>query len=422
MDFRFNVNGMVNINRIINVSLAFDYMFVFLFALLPILMNYRGLIINASVTVVVVIVPYAVYKILTKRYISVNSFRVLLPLALFWLFKIIDHGTNVIEVSQVFVYIVLLIVFAAGCIKPGLLINVAIKIACLACICIFFQYICYYILGFHLRLAPINYLLDGAQQWSLLAQTGRISVTGREIAFYRPSAFFLEPSHMFMYLFAPLYYELLTPDFGKEEKRIAILLSAGMILSTSGMGIMATAIGWGIFILKSWLKSGRISLNKVFSIHNLVLLSVLLLLLVLSYYNVDFFQRSVNRIFFSGSDYRNAVSSRLEGGTSFILQMQGIEFLIGIADHYAGLDFHMTGFNATMYKYGITGTLLSYFFYFKCVKDLKKQYFWLALVLIGTSFFMPHTHGTFYMLFFVVFFLEGYRERDRQALLQETRV
>lgn len=191
MNFRFNINGTVNINRIINISFAFDYLFVLLFALLPILMNYRGLIINASVTVVIVLLPYAVYKILTRRFFSVDSFRLLLPLALFWLFKVIDHGTSIVEVGQVFVYIVLFMAFASGCVDSKLLIKVSIGISCFATFCIICQYICYYILGFHLALVPTSFLLQGSQQWVQLAQTGTISVTGRTMSFYRPSSFFL---------------------------------------------------------------------------------------------------------------------------------------------------------------------------------------------------------------------------------------
>lgn len=122
------------------------------------------------------------------------------------------------------------------------------------------------------------------------------------------------------------------------------------------------------------------------------------------------------RIISSDSNYVNAISGRVAEGTSFIMGMSGLDFLIGLDDHYAGLSFHMTGFNATMYKFGIIGTVLSYLFYLKCIKDLKNQFYWLAVTIVGLSFFNPHTHGTFYMLYFIVFFLEGYHEKRLQVL------
>jgi hypothetical protein len=98
--------------------------------------------------------------------------------------------------------------------------------------------------------------------------------------------------------------------------------------------------------------------------------------------------------------------------------MKGSQLLIGISDHYSEVEFHMTGFNATMYKFGIVGTLLSYAFYIGCLRHLKGKYFWLAVLLIGLSFFTPHTHGTFYMLFFIVFLIDGYHEKWKNAAPQ----
>ena len=415
-------NCKLDLKKKIDITLVVDVIFAFLFALLPILSHYKGPVVNAAVTVVSIILPYALFKIIRLRFLSIKTFKLLMPLALFWFFKIVDHGTSLIEVSQVFVYIVFFIVFATGCIRPKLLINAAIGISCAASICVVIQYICYYLFGFHLQLAPTGSLLENSLQWKLFAQTGIISITGRYIGFYRPSAFFLEPSHMFIYLCAPLFYELLSPEFGETEKRISILLSVGMLLSTSGMGIVATVIVWSLFLVKRRALGGRLSLRGVFRLRNIMLLLGLFVFLYFLYLNLDFFSRSVDRIFFDGSDYKNAVSGRVEDGTEFILQMRGLDLLIGIADHYSGLDFHMTGFNATMYKYGIIGTVLSYVFYVRCVRDLKNRYFWLAIVLIGASFFMPHTHGTFYMPFLVVFLLEGYRELEEQTTAQHTRL
>ena len=413
-------NLKLDLKKKVDITLLFDSVFAFLFALLPILANYKGPVMSAAISVTVFILPYALFKIIRLRFLPVKTLKLLLPLALFWFFKIVDHGTNPVEVSQVVAYIVFFIVFAAGCIKPKLVINAAIGISCLASICIGIQYICYYFLGFHLQLVPTSYLLPGSQQWVLLAQTGLIGITGGPLHFYRPSSFFLEPSHMFIYLCAPLFYELLSPVFGETEKRISVILSVGMLLSTSGMGIVATVIAWSLFLVKRGSFGDRFSLRSFLRPRNIMFLAGLLVFLCFLYFNLEFFSKSVDRIFFSGSDYRNAVSGRVEEGTEFILNMSGLDLLIGLADHYSGLDFHMTAFNATMYKFGIIGTILSYLFYLRCARELKNRFFWLTIVLIGVSFFMPHTHGTFYMPFFITVLLEGYSELEEPTTAQVT--
>ena len=388
-----------------------DKAFAFLFAVSPILLNYRGPFINAGVTLLVILVPYELLKILNKGTIPYYSLKLLAPMALFWAFKIVDHGTSVIEIGQVLIYVFLFLSFATWCIDPRLLIRYAVVVSCVASVCIIIQSFCYYVFNFHLQMVPTSLFLSSAEKWIKLAQTGRYSITGKRISFYRPSAFFLEPSHMFIYLLAPLYYELLSPEFGKREKRCAILISVGMILSTSGIGILATAAAWMLFLAKHGRKDDRFSFGKLLSPRNAALLLFAVGTLLVLYTQVDFFHKSIARIFSSSSDYSNAVSGRVSSGFSIIRQFSLRQLLLGVSDHYSEVEAHMTGFNATMYKFGIIGTALSYVFYIRCVFQLKNQFFWIALLLIGTSFFNPHTHGTIYMLFFVVFLMEGYRQK-----------
>ena len=396
---------------------AVDEFFSFLFAVSPILIHYKGPFINAGITVLILLFPYEIYKILKRPFMKGRDFMLIVPLLLYWGFKILDHGTSVTEMGQVMIYAVLVLVYAAGMIDPKHLVKMAVLVACFASVCIIVQYICYYLLHFHLQLVPTRLLLSSAGQWVKLAQTGRISITGKAIAFYRPSAFFLEPSHMFIYLCAPLYHQLLAPVFGKEEKRRAVLLTVGMLFSTSGMGILAAAGGWLLFFGKRrGDRAVRLSLSNFLQPGTLLLFGSLLVLGLALFFNVGFFQKSILRIFSSGSDYKNAVSGRVSEGMAFIGQLRGKELLIGLSDHYSEVEFHMTAFNATMYKYGIIGTVLSYVFYVRSALYEKDAYRWIAVLLIIASFFNPHTHGTIYMLFFVVFLLDGYKAEGTEYI------
>ena len=205
---------------------------------------------------------------------------------------------------------------------------------------------------------------------------------------------------MAIYLCGPLLYQILSPGRGLRSKWAAILMTVGMVFSTSGMGIVAAVPMWILYFARKSDTAGdnRLSFSRLFQPRNLLVIMAAVLVLLVMYFKVDFFRRSVNRVFSSGSDYRNAVAGRVQSGAAFIRSMKGSQLLIGISDHYSEVEFHMTGFNATMYKFGIVGTLLSYAFYIGCLRHLKGKYFWLAVLLIGLSFFTPHTHGTFYML------------------------
>ena len=103
-----------------------------------------------------------------------------------------------------------------------------------------------------------------------------------------------------------------------------------------------------------------------------------------------------------------AVSGRIERALSLIrYRMTGLQYLVGTSDSVDGVNFNLPGFFATVYKYGLVGTLLSYAFYVYCAVDGKGAYRWMAIIILGVSFFSAHTHGTFYMLFYVLMLADG---------------
>ncbi len=103
-----------------------------------------------------------------------------------------------------------------------------------------------------------------------------------------------------------------------------------------------------------------------------------------------------------------AVSGRIERALSLIrYKMSGSQYIIGVSDSVENVDFNLPGFFATMYKYGIIGTVLSYIFYLCCAVFAKGPYRWMGIIIVVTSFFSAHTHGTFYMLFYVLMLMDG---------------
>lgn len=394
---------------------VWEKLIVILLALGPILQHYKGLFVNAAVTMLLVLLPFVAVKLLHKGSVPLRRLTLVLPLMLLFVYEVVAHGTTVMETGQAFVFILYFLAVAAGCLNTKYFVRAITAVAIIASVAIIVQYICYYLLGFHLQLAPTSLLSQQGQQWVLLAQTGRVSVTGKPISFYRPSAFFLEPSHMFIYMFTPLLITLLSPNFGKREFRIAALITVGMIFSTSGMGILTAAGAWLLFLAKNGGKNTRLDLRKLLRPRSVLILLALLVVVVCLMIWVPFFRNSVMRIFSSGSDYKNAVSGRVTSGIGVLQGMTGKQLLFGVADNTKAVAVNLTGFSEEMYKYGIVGTLVSYLFYVQGLFRLKNQFFWVSLIVIVMSFFTQHSHSSFFMLYCAFTFTEGFRRQQEAA-------
>ena len=395
-----------------------DRLCIILLAFCPILQHYKGLFINSAVTVLIVVFPYVLMKLMRKRILFLSDVKFVSTLILFFGFKVIDHGTTITEAGQAVIFSILVIAIASGCFDTKLFIRIVTIISATASVCIILQYICYYLLGRHIQMVPTSLLLAKSSQWVLGARTGRASITGRRIMFYRPSAFFLEPSHMFIYLFMPLALALLGDETETHNKKTAMLISAGMILSTSGMGIL-TAIGIWFVYFGQKRKNKQFSLLEFLKPKGLLLAAGSVLAFVVMFRYVPFFKSSILRIVGSGQDYKNAITGRVSAGNELVRSIHGVQRWFGVEDRLAGIEFNMSGFNATMYQYGVVGTVISYLFYLQGIFKIRHVYFWISLVIIALSFFSAHTHSTMFMIYAVFVFTEGYKRLQRPLMEKE---
>jgi len=100
-------------------------------------------------------------------------------------------------------------------------------------------------------------------------------------AFYRPSAFFLEPSHFAVYCI-PVIVTTLFSRTGdeKRERQIALFISTGVLLSTSGMGIGVVIICWAFYLLFIFGRKGenrKLSFRKLLNKRSLTFFLLVLL-------------------------------------------------------------------------------------------------------------------------------------------------
>ena len=148
--------------RTLSSAKVLEGLFALLLAVAPLLFNYKGPFMNAGISVLILLFPVELLLILRRDVISPRILMLMMPLLLYWGFKIIDHGTDLYEISQIAIYIVLFFCFAALCVEPKLILKAMTFVACAACVLILIQYICYYLFSFHLQLVPTRLLTSGS--------------------------------------------------------------------------------------------------------------------------------------------------------------------------------------------------------------------------------------------------------------------
>lgn len=393
-------------------NLFLDKLCAFFLAISPILQHYKGPFEDAGHTILILFVPFVLLRLLhSMRSFKLADLGVVAILIVFNLYRVIDHGPSLFKLGQRMLIIIYYMALALGSINVKHLIKSAYYVAIAASICIIIQYVCFYTFGFHLQLVPTSLLLPRADQWVLGAKTGLAGITGRLRNFYRPSAFFLEPSHMFLYLFPHLFIMLLSPNTNPWRIRRALLFTLALLLSTSGMGISVAASAWALYFGLSNGKENIIRLSNIFQPKNIMVIMIFLVLLTGLYFTVPILTKSIDRIISSNTVRIDAISGRTARSIELIKSLTGKKLLFGVADSTAGIKFNMPGFMASIYRYGLIGIVLSYEFYVRSLFKLNAEYFWISLVIIIVSFFSAHTHGTFYMLYYVIILLEGYNQR-----------
>ena len=388
-----------------------DKVCAFLFAVSPILQHYKGVYQDAGFTVYFILFPWAMLRLLQEIHHSRAHVKQLatLPLMLYLAFPAFIHGIALNKVLYSGFMVVMCLLLEYGCLNIRYIFKYASYVCILATAVLVVQYICFYILGFHLCVVPIDALLPESSHWIAGAQTGLINIRGASNGFYRPSAFFLEPSHLFIYSFPVLCVWLFSKGMTKFRFRTALIITLGVILSTSGMGIVCCLGIWMCYYLLYYdkTKANIAKLKNIFSARNILMIIGMLLLVIVMYFTVDSVANTINRILFDKTFA--AFSGRFGQASTLIKTLSGSSLLLGMTDDTSNIIFNLPGFFATLYKKGLIGILLSYWFYVKGLFRLRAFGFWMTGIILVLSFFSAHTHGTFYMMFFVALLMEEYK-------------
>lgn len=389
-------------------------------ALAPILQHYKGIGISPSFAIISVLAVVAFFRLLPRKVLVNTAFLLLL---IYGLYASLIHGVNITymmrEMAQIAVYLAVI----NGLFDIQTFIKYCRRIAIVATVLIILQYFCYYILGFHLQLVAIPLLDPSHSQWFGLIRTGLIGVTGRALGFYRPSSFFLEPSHFAIYC-TPVIAATLFSRTGdeKRERRLALFVSLGVLLSTSGMGIGAIVFCWGIYLAFFYGQNGEvrtIQLRKIFSVRSILLIAAFLIVLAVLYLKVPFVQLSVQRIFVaSGNSSLTAIEGRTMTGRKSLTLMHGIRKLIGFGDIIDITDWNMAAFFFVTFRFGWIGTILFYSFYVYSAFKLKREAQILTILFLILSFFTVHMFGAYYKMYYTMIILYGYVQLRQERMSQ----
>jgi hypothetical protein len=302
-----------------------------------------------------------------------------------------------------------------GTIDLKFLVKTATYVSMAAAVCLVAQYVGFYIFGTHLQMVPTGLLDPSAKQWILLAQTGQANIHGVMTESYRPSAFFLEPSHLYLYTFPHLCLTLFSGDFSKKNITAVLLISLALLLSTSGMGIAALGGLWVLFFALRNEKDGSFHVKNLLRRRNLIALGIAMLALVVVTLTVPFVQRIVFRIFTTGQDSSTAIGGRVNKALELLEKMSMRQWINGVSDFTHGIKFNIPGVISVLYRHGLIGLVLAYEFYTKSLWKLKFPYALVAALVLVTSCFSAHTHSTIGMLYFMFILLAGYLEQRSVA-------
>lgn len=391
-----------------------DNIVVLMLVVSPILQHYIGLYTSVSVNMLVLSMLYCLLKILKNRTINLLYLTPIISILSFEIYKMISYELSIASVAHAIICSVIYISLSQGYINLRLFRLYSKNIAIFSCIIIIVQSIIFYSFGYHLQMVNTNFLLGNAEQWFRGVKTGLISITGSYNGFYRPASIFLEPSHFFIYVF-PNFLLILFSE-AKHKKINLILMSLGLLCSTSGMGILFLIVSWIIYF--SFYSSNRETLIFTYIFRKKVIITYVFLALAFVYlYNeISFIQSTIDRIFVGDKYGNTAISGRTREGFMLLNELSLREWMFGVSTDTNDIKFNLSGFVATIYKYGIIGVVLSYFFYLYSLAKLDIVHKYMAFIILGISFFVAHTHGTFYMLYFSSFLMGGHLNGSKNKM------
>ncbi len=141
---------------------------------------------------------------------------------------------------------------------------------------------------------------------------------------FRPTSFLLEPAHISRYLCIPLIFEL----FDKHENKKwlwALVMSAAIIASTSGTGMICVGVIWGIWLLSNIASLGRTGVIRPRNVARIAFLVCVTFI----FFRTDIVQSTILRMMGSSlTDVNTAGGARFRGYLQYF-QLPFFNLIVG---------------------------------------------------------------------------------------------
>lgn len=221
-----------------------------------------------------------------------------------------------------------------------------------------------------------------------------------QLDLYRPTSFFLEPSMFAEYVILYLCYALLKSNRTKKDIIDAIIISIGIIASTSGQGYLFCFIIWAAYIYKEFLKNCDLQRKIILLIILIISISIIPAVL-----NISIISKTLKRGTTQNQE-GNPFMVRTEAIKDFkdldiILKIIGVGYGNPIKNEF------MSSGNYTLYCTGILGAICVINVYYNILKNNSKMYYknifiivWMISIIFTTTFIA--TYICFYISFLLI--------------------
>ena len=330
-------------------------------------------------------------KILTRYLFFFMAIYILLNQVLVSRSIIYDASrTNIISIISFFMYIFL---FTCSFGKSEKLVTYYIgfveNISIFMSFVVIVQCVLYYIFGTSITydrsfILPLKaFFNEGTIKY---LETSQMVING----IFRPSAFFLEPAHFSQYCSIGLASLLLKKNSLLNKR--AIVVSVGMILTTSGLGIGCVFSLWMVFLL---IKGRKLTVEKITKICFGFLLGILLFVVV--FLISQSFRSAIIRVFVPSNGYNSGIEGRL-WSRSFVESLTGKDLIFGMGFKNIpvyGVNktaYYMTGVVEMLYCQGVVGILIFSVLYIWMIIRSKRT--WQEVAMIILVLFIPFFIGS----------------------------
>ncbi|WP_105157892.1 hypothetical protein [Streptococcus suis] len=276
---------LVSIYGISEINLDFGTLALLL--LLPFVINEQGKIVLEK-RIVFPWLLYAIYIVISLYFPTIFGKETYLT-----------NGSLYVRAFKNILYIFILILSTSrGIINKDYFVQIYLKITKICTYYIFIQSALYYTIRFNLP-GYINMMLVAEGYGE------RLDVTS--FSLFRPTSLFYEPAHFFEYvIIGVIIYLFRYKETPKNDIFNAIFLALGIVLSTSGMGILTIAGIFGFWLLQQLSRTKFIRVRK-----EMFFLTVIGLIAVAFFLQSGFGQSVLSRLFDTGTNY-SALDGRTE--------------------------------------------------------------------------------------------------------------